>query len=191
MKVLLKREKLPIVKPFGEVMIELLGAPKATQRQITLKDGTVKTIEDYSVVARPLLGKFESVTEKVVTKTADGDEVVKPKKYDAVELGDKVLLKLSSRAYEVLYNTWQSKEIGEGTRLKIKTTRKGNKTYFDEITVVEDGEKVVDEEAEGTEETEEVEEAPKSAQPQTKSAQAQPQSQAKPTQGQAKPKLKA
>jgi hypothetical protein len=180
MKVLLKREKLPIVKPFGEVTIELLGAPKATQRQITLKDGTVKTIEDYSVVARPLLGKFESVVEKVVTKTADGDEVVKPKKYDAVELGDKVLLKLSSRAYEVLYNAWQGKEIGEGTRLKIKTTRKGNKTYFDEITVVEDGEKVTDEEAEEAEETEE---APKPAQPaQAKSTQAQPQ---------AKPKLKA
>jgi hypothetical protein len=182
MKVLLKREKLPIVKPFGEVTVELLGAPKATQRQITLKDGTVKTIEDYSVVARPLLGKFESVTEKVVTKTADGDEVVKPKKYDAVELGDKVLLKLSAKAYEVLYNAWQSKEIAEGTRLKIKTTRKGNKTYFDEIVVVEDGEKIVSEEAEEAEETEEAPAQPqaKPAQAQVKPAQAQPQSQAKP-----------
>jgi len=188
MKVLLKREKLPIVKPFGEVTVELLAAPKAVQREIVLKDGTVKKIEDYSVVARPLLGKFESVVEKEVTKTEDGDEIVRPKKYDAVQLGDKVLLKLTGRAYEVLYNAWQSNEIAEGTRLKIKTTRKGNKTYFDEIIVVEDGEKVVDEEAEETEETEEVEEAPKSVQP-AKSAQAQ----AKPTQGQgqSKPKLKA
>jgi hypothetical protein len=177
MKVLLKRERLPIVRPFGDVTVELLGAPKATQRQITLKDGTIKTIEDYSVVVRPLLGKFESVVEKVVTKTADGDEVVKPKKYDAVELGDKVMLKLSRKAYEVLYNAWQNKEIGEGTRLKIKTTRKGNKTYFDEITVVEDGEKAVSGEVEEAEETEEAEEAPKPAKP------AQPQ-------GQAKPKLK-
>ncbi len=175
MKVLLKREKLPIVKPFGEVGVELLGAPKATQRQITLKDGTVKTIEDYSVIVRPLTGKYESVTEKIATKTADGDEVVKPKKYDAVQLGDKVLLKLSAKAYEVLYNAWQNKEIAEGTRLKIKTTKKGNKTYFDEIIIVEDDEKVASEEAEEVEETEE---AP--AQPQAKTAQAQPQSQAKP-----------
>lgn len=189
MKVLLKREKLPIVKPFGEIMVELLGAPKASQRQITLKDGTVKTIEDYSVVARPLLGKFESATEKVVTKTADGDEVVKPKKYDAVELGDKVLLKLSAKAYEVLYNAWQNKEIGEGTRLKIKTTRKGNKTYFDEITVIEDGEKVVNEEAEEPEVVEEDEEAPETVQPQSKPQPAKP-AQAQ-SQSQAKPKLKA
>jgi len=119
-----------------------------------------------------------------VTKTEDGDEIVRPKKYDAIQLGDKVLLKLTGRAYEVLYNAWQSKEIAEGTRLKIRTTRKGNKTYFDEIIVVEDGEKAVNEEAEETEETEEVEEAPKPVQP-AKSAQA------KPTQGQAKPKLKA
>jgi len=173
MKVLLKREKLPIVKPFGEVTVELLAAPKAVQREIVLKDGTVKKIEDYSIVARPLLGKFESVVEKEVTKTEDGDEIVRPKKYDAVQLGEKVLLKLTGRAYEVLYNAWQNGEINEGTRLKIRTTRKGNKTYFDEIIVVEDGEKVVDEE------TEEAEEAPKSVQP-AKSAQAQPQSQAKP-----------
>jgi len=184
MKVLLKREKLPIVKPFGEVTVELLAAPKAVQREIVLKDGTVKKIEDYSIVARPLLGKFESVVEKEVTKTEDGDEIVRPKKYDAIQLGDKVLLKLTGRAYEVLYNAWQSKEIAEGMRLKIKTTKKGNKTYFDEIIVIEDGEKAVNEEAEETEETEEVEEAPKPVQP-AKSAQA------KPTQGQAKPKLKA
>jgi hypothetical protein len=186
MKVLLKREKLPIVKPFGEVTVELLAAPKAVQREIVLKDGTVKKIEDYSVAVRPLLGKFESVVEKEVAKTADGDEVVKPKKYDAIQLGDKVLLKLTGRAYEVLYNAWQNGEINEGTRLKIKTTRKGNKTYFDEIIVVENDEKVVSEEAEEAEETEE---AP--AQPQAKPAQAQ----AKPTQaqpqGQTKPKLKA
>ena len=170
MKVLLKREKLPIVKPFGEVTVELLSAPKAVQRDITLKDGTVKKIEDYSVVARPLLGKFESVVEKVVTKTQDGDEVVRPKKYDAVELGEKVLLKLSAKAYQVLYDAWQNEEISEGTRLKIKTTRKGNKTYFDEIVVVEDDE-----------EAEEDEEAP---QPQAKPQAQQPQ-------GQTKPKLKA
>jgi hypothetical protein len=190
MKVLLKREKLPIVKPFGEVTVELLAAPKAVQREIVLKDGTVKKIEDYSVVVRPLLGKFESVVEKEVTKTEDGDEIVRPKKYDAVQLGDKVLLKLTGRAYEVLYNAWQNKEIAEGTRLKIKTTRKGNKTYFDEITVIEDGEKAA---GEGAEEAEETEEAPKPAQPQAKPAQAQAQPQAKPTQGQgqAKPKLKA
>ncbi len=142
MKVLLKREKLPIVKPFGEVGVELLGAPRAVQRQITLKDGTVKTIEDYSVVVRPLTGKYESVTEKEVTKTEDGDEIVRPKKYDAVRLGDKVILKLTAKAYEALYNAWQNKEIGEGTRLKIVTTKKGNKTYFDEIVVVGDGEEL-------------------------------------------------
>jgi hypothetical protein len=175
MKVLLKREKLPIVKPFGEVGVELLGAPRAVQREIALKDGTVKKIEDYSVIVKPLTGKYESVTEKEVTKTEDGDEIVRPKKYDAVLLGDKVILKLTQKAYEALYNAWQSGEIGEGTRLKIKTTRKGNKTYFDEITVVDDDEKVVSGEAEEAVETEE---APKPTKP------AQPQ-------GQTKPKLKA
>ncbi len=85
-------------------------------------------------------------------------------------------MKLSAKAYEVLYNAWQNKEIAEGTRLKIKTTKKGNKTYFDEIIVVGDDEKVASEEAEEVEETEE---APKPAQP-AKPAQAQDQSRAKP-----------
>jgi len=175
MKVLMKREKLPIVKPFGEVTVELLAAPKAVQREIALKDGTIKKIEDYSVVVRPLLGKFESVVEKVVTKTADGDEVVRPKKYDALELGEKALMKLSQRAYQVLYDAWEKKEISEGTRLKIKTTKKGNKTYFDEILVVDE------EEGTEAEEAEEVEEPVKPA-PQNKATQA--------NQTQAKPKLK-
>ena len=173
MKVLMKREKLPIVKPFGEVTVELLAAPKAVQREIALKDGTIKKIEDYSVVVRPLLGKFESVVEKVVTKTADGDEVVRPKKYDALELGEKALMKLSQRAYQVLYDAWEKKEISEGTRLKIKTTKKGNKTYFVEILVV-------DEEEEAGEEPQ-PQEAPKPA-PQNKATQA--------NQTQGKPKLK-
>jgi hypothetical protein len=182
MKVLFRSEKLPIVKPFGEVVVELLSAPKAVQRDITLKDGTVKTIEDYSVVVKPLLGKFESVVEKVVTKTADGDEVVRPKKYDAAELGEKVLLKLSRKAYEVLYDAWQKEEINEGTKLRIRTTRKANKTYFDEIAVVDDSGPVSEE----AEEAEETEEAP---QPQAKPAQAKPQAQQ--PQGRTKPKLKA
>jgi hypothetical protein len=181
MKVLMKREKLPIVKPFGEVTVELLGAPKAVQREIALKDGTVKKIEDYSVVVKPLLGKFESVVEKEITKTEDGDEIVRPKKYDAVQLGEKVLLKLTAKAYEVLYNAWQIKEIGEGTRLKIKTTRKGNKMYFDEILVVDD-----EDQASPAEE----EEAPETAQPQAKPAQPAKPAQTQ-AQSQAKPKLKA
>jgi len=180
MKVLMRREKLPIVKPFGEIVVELLGAPKATQREIALKDGSMKKIEDYSVVVRPLLGKFESVTEKVVAKTADGDEVVKPKKYDAVELGEKVLMKLTPRAYQILYDAWEKKEIGEGTRLKIRTTRKGNKTYFDEILVVDEEDQIESKTVE--EETEEVEEPARPVPPQNKPTQAQPQG---------KPKLKA
>jgi hypothetical protein len=170
MKVLLKRERLPIVKPFGEVTVELLDAPKATQRQITLKDGTVKTIEDYSVLIRPLLGKFESVIEKEVMKTEDGDKVVRPKKYDAVQLSDRAVLKLSSRAYEVLYNAWQSKEIDLGTRLKIRTTKKGNKTYFDEIIVLDDEDDVVKSDAGETTETV----------AETRPTQAKPQNQVRP-----------
>ncbi len=86
----------------------------------------MKKIEDYSIIVKPISGKFESVTEKIVTKTEDGDEVVKPKKYDASELGEKAIMKLTSRAYEVLYDAWESKEIAEGTKLKIKVSKKGN-----------------------------------------------------------------
>ncbi|AZG03533.1 hypothetical protein [Sulfolobus spindle-shaped virus] len=151
MKVLMKRERLPIVKPFDEVTVEVLQSPKAVEREIALKDGTVKKIEDYSIIVKPVSGKFESVTEKVVTKTEDGDEVVKPKKYDASELGDKAIMKLTSKAYEVLYDAWESKEITEGTKLKIKVSKKQNKTFYDEILVL--GEETEDEERE--EETEE------------------------------------
>jgi len=138
MKVLMKREKLPIVKPFDEVVVELLQAPRSAERDISLKDGTVKKIEDYSIVVRPISGKFESVTEKVVTKTEDGDEILKSRKYDAQELGDRVIMKLTPRAYEVLYDAWESKQVGEGTKLKIKVSKKQNKTYYDEMLVLDD-----------------------------------------------------
>ena len=140
MKVLMKREKLPIVKPFDEVIVEVLQAPKSSEREISLKDGTVKKIEDYSVIIKPVSGKFESVTEKVVTKTEDGDEILKSRKYDAQELGDRVIMKLTPRAYEVLYDAWESKQIAEGTRLKIKVSKKQNKTYFDEIVLMDEQE---------------------------------------------------
>jgi len=138
MKVLMKREKLPIVKPFDEVVVEVLQAPRSAERDISLKDGTVKKIEDYSIIVRPISGKFESVTEKVVTKTEDGDEILKSRKYDAQELGDRVIMKLTPRAYEVLYEAWESKQVGEGTKLKIKVSKKQNKTYYDEIVLVDD-----------------------------------------------------
>ncbi len=138
MKVLMKREKLPIVKPFDEVIVEVLQSPKAVEREIALKDGTIKKIEDYSIIVKPISGKFESVTEKVVTKTEDGDEVVKPKKYDASELGEKAIMKLTGRAYEVLYDAWQKGEIAEGTKLQIKVSKKQNKTYYDEISILDE-----------------------------------------------------
>ena len=148
MKVLMKREKLPIVKPFDEVVVEVLQAPKSSEREISLKDGTVKKIEDYSVIIKPVSGKFESVTEKVVTKTEDGDEILKSRKYDAQELGDRVIMKLTPRAYEVLYDAWESKQIAEGTRLKIKVSKKQNKTYFDEIVLMDEQEEEEKEEEE-------------------------------------------
>ena len=146
MKVLMKREKLPIVKPFDEVVVEVLQSPKSSEREISLKDGTVKKIEDYSIVVRPISGKFESVTEKVVTKTEDGDEILKSRKYDAQELGDRVIMKLTPRAYEVLYDAWESKQVGEGTKLKIKVSKKQNKTYYDEIVLVDDEQEEEEEE---------------------------------------------
>ena len=146
MKILMKREKLPIVKPFDEVVVEVLQAPKSSEREISLKDGTVKKIEDYSVIIKPVSGKFESVTEKVVTKTEDGDEILKSRKYDAQELGDRVIMKLTPRAYEVLYDAWESKQIAEGTRLKIKVSKKQNKTYFDEIALMDEQEEEEEEE---------------------------------------------
>jgi hypothetical protein len=151
MKVLMRREKLPIVKPFDEVVVKILQTPKATQKEIALKDGTVKKIEDYSVVIKPISGKFESVVEKVVTKTEDGDEVIKAKKYDAKELGEKAIMKLTGRAYEVLYDAWKNGEIAEGTTLKIKVSKKGNKTYFDEIVVLEEETEETETEEEQTE----------------------------------------
>jgi len=146
MKVLMKREKLPIVKPFDEVVVEVLQSPRSAERDISLKDGTVKKIEDYSIVVRPISGKFESVTEKVVTKTEDGDEILKSRKYDAQELGDRVIMKLTPRAYEVLYDAWESKQVGEGTKLKIKVSKKQNKTYYDEIVLVDDEQEEEEEE---------------------------------------------
>jgi len=138
MKVLMKREKLPIVKPFDEVVVQVLQPPRSAERDISLKDGTVKKIEDYSIIVKPISGKFESVTEKVVTKTEDGDEILKSRKYDAQELGDRAIMKLTPRAYEVLYDAWESKQIGEGTKLKIKVSKKQNKTYYDEIALIDD-----------------------------------------------------
>ena len=148
MKVLMKREKLPIVKPFDEVVVEVLQSPRSAERDISLKDGTVKKIEDYSIVVRPISGKFESVTEKVVTKTEDGDEILKARKYDAQELGDRVIMKLTPRAYEVLYDAWETKQVSEGTKLKIKVSKKQNKTYFDEIALVDNEEEEEKEEEE-------------------------------------------
>jgi len=160
MKVLMKREKLPIVKPFDEVVVEVLQAPKSSEREISLKDGTVKKIEDYSVIIKPVSGKFESVTEKVVTKTEDGDEILKSRKYDAQELGDRVIMKLTPRAYEVLYDAWESKQIAEGTRLKIKVSKKQNKTYFDEIVLM-DNEQEEEQEEEEEQETKKTQTKPK------------------------------
>jgi len=188
MKVLMKREKLPIVKPFDEVTVQLLSAPKSTQKEIALKDGTVKKIEDYSIIIKPLSGKFESVTEKVVTKTEDGDEVVKPKKYDASELGEKAIMKLTGRAYEALYDAWQKKEISEGTKLKIKVTKKQNKTFYDEIVVLEEETKDHDTE---TEEQETEEEEEKETEEETEERVEEEKSEAKTeTKTKPKPKLK-
>jgi len=148
MKVLMKREKSPIVRPFDGVVVEVLQAPRSAERDISLKDGTIKKIEDYSIVVRPISGKFESVIEKVVTKTEDGDEILKSRKYDAQELGDRVIMKLTPRAYEVLYDAWNTKQVGEGTKLKIKVSKKQNKTYFDEIALVDNEEEEEKEEEE-------------------------------------------
>ena len=106
----------------------------------------MKKIEDYSIVVRPISGKFESVTEKVVTKTEDGDEILKARKYDAQELGDRVIMKLTPRAYEVLYEAWETKQVSEGTKLKIKVSKKQNKTYYDEIVLVDNEEEEEEEE---------------------------------------------
>ena len=160
MKVLMKREKLPIVKPFDEVVVEVLQSPKSSEREISLKDGTVKKIEDYSLIIKPISGKFESVTEKVVTKTEDGDEILKSRKYDAQELGDRVIMKLTPRAYEVLYDAWESKQIAEGTRLKIKVSKKQNKTYFDEIVLM-DNEQEEEKEEEEEQEAKKIQTKPK------------------------------
>ena len=167
MKVLMKREKLPIVKPFDEVVVEVLQSPKAVEREIALKDGTMKKIEDYSVIVKPISGKFESATEKIVTKTEDGDEIIKPKKYDAQELGDRVIMKLTPNAYEVLYNAWEEKEITDGMKLKIKVTKKQNKTFFDEILVLDDEEEKTETE-EKTEKRIEEEKESKKAKPKLK-----------------------
>ncbi|ARM76370.1 hypothetical protein [Acidianus manzaensis] len=140
MKPLYKRETLPIVKPFDEVIVKILSQPREIEREVTLKDGTVKKIVDYSVIVRPLKGKFESATEKIVSKTEDGDEIVKPKKYDADELGDKIVMKLTPKAFQILYDAWQNKEIKEDTKLYIKVTKKQNKAFFDEISIVDDEE---------------------------------------------------
>jgi len=161
MKVLMKREKLPIVKPFDEVVVEVLQAPKSSEREISLKDGTVKKIEDYSVIIKPVSGKFESVTEKVVTKTEDGDEILKSRKYDAQELGDRVIMKLTPRAYEVLYDAWESKQIAEGTRLKIKVSKKQNKTYFDEIVLMDNEQEEEEKEEEEEQEAKKTQTKPK------------------------------
>jgi len=147
MKVLMKREKLPIVRPLDEVTVQVLQSPRAVEREIALKDGSVKRIEDYSVVIKPLSGKFESVVEKIITKTEDGDEIVRPKKYDAQEL-EKAIMKLTPSAYEVLYNAWESKQIGEDTKLKIRVSKKQNKTYYDEILVLDGEEQETEEEGE-------------------------------------------
>jgi len=156
MKVLMKRENVPIVKPFDEVIVELLGQPREAEREIALKEGGTKKIEDYSIMVRVISGKFESVTEKIVTKTEDGDEVVKPRKYDASELKGKVIMKLPPKAFEVLYEAWENQEIGEGTKLRIKVTKRQNKTYFDEIAIIdEEGQEEGEEEREEEEEQEE------------------------------------
>jgi len=161
MKVLMKREKLPIVKPFDEVVVEILQAPRSAERDISLKDGTVKKIEDYSVIIKPISGKFESVTEKVVTKTEDGDEILKSRKYDAQELGDRAIMKLTPRAYEVLRDAWESKQISEGTRLKIKVSKKQNKTYFDEIVLMDNEQEEEEKEEEEEQEAKKTQTKPK------------------------------
>ena len=148
MKVLMKRERLPIVRPFDGVVVEVLQAPRSAERDISLKDGTIKKIEDYSIVVRPISGKFESVIEKVVTKTEDGDEILKSRKYDAQELGDRAIMKLTPMAYEVLYDAWEAKQIAEGTKLKIKVSKRQNKTYYDEILIMDEEEEETEEEEE-------------------------------------------
>ncbi len=60
-------------------------------------------------------------------------------------------MKLTPKAYEVLYDAWEKKEIGEGTKLKIKVTKKQNKTFYDEILVL-DGEETEEETEEKVEE---------------------------------------
>ena len=139
MKVVFKREIIPIVKPFDEVVVELLQQPKTVEKEITLNDGTKKSIIDLSILVKPVKGKFESVTEKVKVKVKSG-EIIEAKKYDAAELGDKVVMKIPNVVYDVLSKLWESKEIGEGTRIKIIAVKKQGKTYINEIAVLDDNE---------------------------------------------------
>jgi hypothetical protein len=69
-------------------------------------------------------------------------------------------MKLTGRAYEVLYDAWQNKEITEGTKLKIKVSKKQNKTFYDEILVL-DGENTEEETEERIEEEKSEKEAKK------------------------------
>ena len=59
-------------------------------------------------------------------------------------------MKLTPRAYEVLYDAWNTKQVGEGTKLKIKVSKKQNKTYFDEIALVDNEEEEEEEEEQET-----------------------------------------
>lgn len=137
MTVLYKREYIPIVKPLGEVIIQVLEEPKAVEKEIKLKDGSVKTIIDYSVTAKPIKGIFESVVEKTILKTKNGD-IVETRKYDAEELGEKVIMKISVTAYNVMKTGWENKIISENALLRIITIKKNNKTIYDQIEVLDD-----------------------------------------------------
>jgi len=68
----------------------------------------------------------------------------------------------------VLYNAWQEKEIVEGMRLKIKVTKKQNKTFFDEILVLDEEAEKEEKEEETEEETEEEKSETKKIKPKLK-----------------------
>lgn len=123
-----------IVRPIGDCYFIITQPLADINREITLKTGQKKQIEDITVIGKVVSGKFESMTEYDLQQLPDGRTINVRKVYDAKDLdGEEVIFNFGLTAKKSLLTAYANKDINVGDKIHIVTVMKSGKLYVNKI----------------------------------------------------------
>ena len=133
-EVIYETSRRKIVRPIGDCYFILTQPLADINRKITLKTGEVKSIEDITVIGKPISGKFESVNEYDSQTLPDGRTINIRKVYDAEDLkNEEVMFQFSLLAKKRLLEAFNNKQVQIGDKIHIITVMKSGKLYVNKI----------------------------------------------------------